>query len=261
MPYKNNMSSQSNEPFSAQRKLGYFCRTNKDMPTTSLQDNTQYYRDLVFNVVEDTLETSFPIARKNLGKKKWKKLVQHFFSNNACQTPILWKLPLEFYEFYQKEALPLKEQIPYFLDLLHFEWIETEVYMMQDILVTEKFSKDTEYANNILVGNPEIKILTLQYPVHLKRGKNISEEDCGQYFVSIHRGYDDKQVYFNDLSYPYVEMLVRIHEEYSTIEDLENILAKYENEASIIKEKTTAFLDFCLKQQIILGLKKTSHEE
>jgi len=240
------------ETFVLQQDLGLYCRTGIDEPETSNQNNTYQYRRIVFNVVKDTLKTAFPIARNFVGKKKWKKMVKHFFSNHKCQTPQVWKLPLEFCEFYTENSFPFEKKYIFLLELLQFEWLEIDVFMMEDEDVPPFVLNPTPTQKKI-VGNPEIKILSLSYPVHLKKAKNITEQDLGQYFVTIHRDLNDKQVYFNDLSYPFIEMLVAVNEGPTTVNDFEIIYSKYETDKIIIRQTVEEFIEFAKQNQILLG--------
>ena len=242
------------DTFALQQDLGLFCRTGLEAPKTSNQENTPEYRRIVFSIVKDTLKTAFPIARKFVGKKKWKKLVHHFFANHKCKTPQVWKLPLELCDFYRENPFPFKKQFPFLLELLQFEWLEIEVFMMEDADIPGFVAEPTS-KQKILVGNPEIKILGLQYPIHTKKTKDITEADIGEYFVTIHRNNIDKQVYFNDLSYPFIEMLIQLNEENITLKELEKVYSKYENDKTIAKKITAEFVAFAIENNLILGYK------
>lgn len=243
-----------NKTFALQTDLGLYCRTGRDQPETSIQEHTFHYRRLVYNIIKDTMKTAFPIARKLIGKKRWKKSVAYFFENHKCETPQIWKLPLEFCEFYEKNPFPFKKEFPFLKELLQYEWLEIDVFMMEDLPV-EKFKTKRISKKDILIPNPEIRILPLQYPVHIKKIKQITQEDKEQYFVSIHRDYYTKQVKFNDLSFALVEMLIRINEEETSIFDLENLFSKYENDTGKAEKVIDTFIDFALRHNLILGFK------
>ncbi|WP_374444313.1 DUF2063 domain-containing protein [Epilithonimonas sp.] len=246
------MSLTKTDTVTLQEDLAFYCRTGLQEPITSIQENTPEYRRIVFGIVKDTLKTAFPIARKFLGKKKWKKLVYYFFANHQCKTPQVWKLPLELCEFYREHSFPFKKEFPFLAELLYFEWLEIEVFMMEDSDIPE-FTLQARPEQKTIVANPEIKILGLQYPVHIKRAKDITEADIGQYFVTIHRNNIDKQVYFNDWAYPFIEMIIQINEQETTLKDLEKIYSKYESNKSTIRKTTEDFVHFAIKNNIILG--------
>lgn len=249
------MQLTKNKTFALQTDLGLYCRTGINQPKTSIQEHTFHYRRLVYNVIKDTLKTAYPLTRKLIGKKRWKKAVAYFFENHKCETPQIWKLPIEFCTYYTGNLLPFKKEFPFIKELLQYEWLEIEVFMMEDLSI-EKFKIETSSKEEALIPNPEIKILPLQYPIHIKKIKQITENDKGQYFVTIHRDYNTKQIKFNDLSYPFVEMLIKINEEETTIDDLKTMLSKYENNHNKIEIAISDFIDFAFQNNLILGFKQ-----
>jgi len=248
------MQLTKNKTFALQTDLGLYCRTGLNQPKTSIQEHTIHYRKLVYNVIKDTIKNAYPITHKLIGKEKWKKAVAHFFENHKCQTPQVWMLPKEFCDYYTENPFPFNEEFTFIKELLQYEWLEIEVFMMEDLPI-ERFKTETSSKEEVLIPNPEIKILPLQYPIHIKKIKQITEEDKSQYFVTIHRDYNTKQVKFNDLSYPFVEMLIKINEEDTTINDLKNVFSKYENEVSKIEIAVNDFLAFAFQNNLLLGFK------
>lgn len=246
------MQESVNKTFALQTELGNYCRTGLNEPKTSIQEHTFQYRRLVYNVVQDTLETAFPLAKKLIGEKRWEKATAFFFENHKCQTPQVWKLPREFAEFYAENAFPFKRNFDELATLLQYEWLEIEVFMMEDEPI-QPFEKDRKTAEDWLVPNPEIRILPVLYPYHLKNIDEISEEDKRQYFVSIHRDFSTKQVHFSDLSYPYVEALIKINEDRISTDDLYELLGKYDEDTEKVQQFAEEFIAFALDKNIILG--------
>ncbi|MFL9832816.1 HvfC/BufC N-terminal domain-containing protein [Chryseobacterium terrae] len=250
------MKKSINKTFMLQTELGNYCRTGLDEPKTTIQELTFQYRRLVFNVIEDTLTMAFPLTQELIGKKRWKKMVDFFFKNHKCETPQVWKLPKEFTDFYNGNLFPFKKQFDELSTLLQYEWIETEVFMMEDEPI-QYFEKERKNLDDLLVPNPEIRILPILYPYHLKKISEISKEDKGQYFVSIHRDFYSKRIHFLDLSYPYVESLIKINAEKVSSNDLYQILAKFHDDADKVKEYAEEFIAFSLDKNIILGFQNS----
>lgn len=249
------MQQAKSDTFALQSSLGLFCRTGDREPVTSIPGHTFHYRRLVFNVVKDTLKSAFPLSRKMIGKKKWQSAVGYFFEQHECQTPQIWRLPQEFQEFYQHRDFPFDKDFPMLRELMQYEWLETEVFMMEDLPVAE-FRRERLDENDIYIPNPEIKILALHYPVHTKEIQQISAADKGQYFVSIHRDHETKQVRFNDLSYPFVELLVAMNEQELTKTDLVRMLMRYESDINAVMSVLDEFEHFAFAATILLGYKK-----
>ncbi|MDH6253818.1 hypothetical protein M2347_003545 [Chryseobacterium sp. H1D6B] len=248
------MPNLKNETFTVQKELGKYCRTGFNEPSTSIQEHTFHYRRLVFNVIKDTLKTAFPMTRKLIGRKRWKKTVAYFFENHKCRTPQVWRLPQEFSDYFQDHDFPFKKKFLFLKELLQYEWLEIEIFMMEDLPVP-LFNKNRTSEESIFVPNPEIRILFLEYPIHSKNSKQISEKDKGQYFASIHRDYNTKQVKYNDLSYPFVEILIEMNEGLITKNRIIEILMKYETKKEIVLKIFDEFETFALEHNIILGYK------
>lgn len=248
------MLSPSNKTFSLQTDLALYCRTGLNEPDTSIQEHTFHYRRLVYNVIEDILTSAFPLTKKLIGKKRWNKMIHYFFENHKCQTPQVWKLPLEFSDYYQEKKLPFKREFPFLKTLLQYEWLEIEIFMMEDLPI-ENVRTEKKSIEDIIVPNPEIKILYTEYPFHIKNVKKITEEDKGQYFVSIHRDYETKQVMFNDLSYPYVEIILKANEGHYSQKDFIEILSKYDKDTEKVKQFYIDFEAFSMEKSIFLGYK------
>lgn len=240
----------------SQIHFGNYIRSGKNPPKTTVSENTYHYRELVYSVIKDTMSNAYPILKNYLIGKEWENAVQFFFEHHKSQTTQIWKLPLEFYEFYLENPFPTKKNIPFLNELMYFEWLEIEVFMMEDLEFLP-FNKIGNLKKDVLIPNPEIKILPLQYPIHLKQTKKITKNDKGQYFVSLHRDYYDKQVKFNELSLPFVEMLVLINEQETTFIDLYKILKNHESNSEKVSGQTEEFIEFALENNLILGYKKT----
>jgi hypothetical protein len=242
----------SNKTFSLQTDLALYCRTGLHEPPTSIPEHTFHYRRLVYNVIKDTLKGAFPITRKLVGKRRWKRMVMHFFEYHKCQTPQVWKLPQEFSDYYQQHDFPFKKKFPFLATLLQYEWLEIEVFMMEDLPV-DQFSVEKKSEEDGIIPNPEIKILCTEYPIHLKNVKEITEEDKGQYFVSVHRDFYTKQIQFNDLSYPFVEIILKANEGCFSRKDFIELLAGYDSDRVKIIKLYQAFEQFALQNTIFLG--------
>jgi hypothetical protein len=136
------------------------------------------------------------------------------------------------------------------LDLLLFEWKEVEVYMMEDI-EPHPFTSEKLYGAGYVL-NPEIQVLSLEYPVHLKNAKDITEADKGHYFVSLHREPETGKVLFTNIQYPHVQVIEKLAQDPVSFEKLLEIFLQYAPE----KQARRALLDFIdasISSKLILG--------
>lgn len=241
--------------FQLQSALGQYCKTGENPPHSSIDQHITHYHRLVQNVMADALERPFPITIQWIGRENWQLAVQYFIENHNCTEPQIWKLPFEFLQYYQQHPFPFDaEKFQALTELMHFEWLEVEVFMMDDEPIPS-FQAEGNINAAIFVPNPEIRILGMAYPFHLKAPELMTDADKGAHFVTVHRNINTKKVHFNDLSYPFVEMLLATHEKDCRFDDLQHLLLKYETQMDLNAERVLKFINFALEQQLILGFR------
>ncbi len=243
------------ETFEAQSLLADYCRTGIKPEIPGTNKNISRYRELVYNVVFDTLENAYPITFQLLGEDKWHELVQNFFSNHKAQSPQVWKLPFEFYEYLIENEFSEKPELPYLKDLLYFEWLEIELYNMEDLPVRE-YKPQGDWLIDIVVVNPETKIVQFEYPVHLTTPENL-EVNKGVYFLLAYRDLETREVEFVNLSGLYAIVVEQLlNAEYTLQEILDETASLFpDTEKNQLIEYTVNFLNEMKQKQFILGFK------
>ena len=197
---------------SHQANLASYCRTGTYSSIPGVNEkNVHHYRRLVYNVIEDTLRSAYPLTVNLLKPKEWETTVQRFFKEHACQTPQVWAMPKEFYTYLDENQPEIVKKYPFLLELLLFEWLEVELFMMPD--VPAEYSTNGNLLNDQLVINPEHILQAFSYPIHLKNAKFITITDKGNYFLAMHRLPESGKVEFTDLSPFLVRMLELLSEQ------------------------------------------------
>lgn len=238
-----------------QEDLAKFCRSGElttKIPV-SREASLSHYRRLVFNVVKNALKQAYPITHKLLKGKEWNTLVKRFFIEHDCQTPQVWKMPEEFAIYVKESGYVEKSDRPYLNDLLLFEWTEIEVHTMPDKDIPP-IKKEGNLFSNILVLNPEFRMLNLKYPIHIRPGGEAARLE-GNYYVLIFREPETGRVKFISLSM----LFAFVTEQLSThdiplkqlIKDCKKIF-EIEDESKLKKEMV-AFAEDLLYQKMILG--------
>lgn len=239
----------------AQSNLAEYCRTEvlQDIPGLT-EGRIQQYRRLIFNIILDTLSNAYPISLKLLGKEKWRNIVHHFFSTYACSEPQVWKMPLDFLKWFDQTELHEKDIYPFLANLIYFEWIELELYMMEDI-ASENLSNNGDFFKDNLVLNPESKILLLDYPVHTKNPTTITKKDKGNYYCLAYREPKDCKVKFIDLSSINAFVIEQLYKDLT----LDNIIQQIAQQTSLdlleIKKQIEPFITHIFTEKFILGFK------
>lgn len=203
----------------SQQSLANYCRTGEYTPIAGVREqHVQHYRRLVYNVIDDTLRSAYPLTFQLLNATEWNGLVQEFFREHACSSPQVWYMPKEFYEYFTQHQPEWWEKYPFIMELMLFEWLEVEVYMMEDRAASLSFTGDL--LKQPLALNPEHHLQYFTWPVHLKNAAQINPSDKGHYFLALHRHPNSGDVLFTSLSPALVCMLEYLQEAPATMETL-----------------------------------------
>ena len=219
-------------------------------------NRVHHYRRLVFNVVNDSLQSAFPITYDLLEENEWEELVDNFFGTHACQSYQIWKMPFEFYEYVLNSKTKLEKKYPHLLDLLLFEWSEIEVYMMEDAELSH-YNKRGDLLKDVILFNAEHKLLKLGYPVHLKNANEISRSDNGEYYVLLFREPETFKVRFVDLSVYFAWLIEEVKKKSQPLESILDEAEKiFPADKKTLLEKTIPFLNEMFERKFLVGFKK-----
>jgi len=242
------------DTYQQQSELAKYCRTNiLDNSLKVRKDRVHHYRRLIYNVVEDSLQAAYPLLNNLLSEEQWNKLVNDFFATHACQSTQIWKMPGEFYEFIKSNKLQLKTTYPHLDDLAYFEWIEVEMFMMEDIEYP-LFKTDGDWVYDKIAVNPEFRLLQLSYPVHIKNSQSITAANKGQYFLLVFREKETGKVQFIDISAMYALIIENIIKGLTLNEvllELKGIL-KFDN-MNLVIEQIIRFFNSLKKKGFLPG--------
>ena len=254
------MSTLSKETHKIQSDLSDYCRTDAlpDIPGAK-KEGLKTYRELVFGVVEDTLQSAYPITYKLLGEDQWLRLAEDFFAKHKCSNPQIWKMPFELIEHVQNTNYDKKIKKPWLTELLYFEWLEVEVYNMPDNKV-ENYASIKNWKEIIPVFNPDHRLVHFIYPVHQAKEEAILE-NTGNYFLLVYRSLEDYSVNFLEFS-PFLAMLFEyLINNRCSISSALNYMKQEYPQFNITAESETSIYDFFRFLQskgILLGTQKSA---
>lgn len=245
------------ETHSIQSQLAGYCRSGKLTVINGVDPNRlPHYRRLIFNVLNSTLERAYPIFRRIVGDDEWMQVVNDFQINHDTKEARIWMLPFEFYDFCKTHNYVKKFNRPYLNDLLYFEWIEIEIHTMPDKIIPE--SKEIgDLLDDLLIINPEYKLINLNYPVHNTQDDQLIEKQ-GNYFILVYREQRNLDVRFFEFSafFAFVFELItnkQLTGRKALIEA--SVQFGLEDENNVI-QNGIVFLNDLLIQGIILGFKR-----
>ena len=243
-----------NETIKIQNSVAEYCKTGieKDIPGVT-PDRLHHYRRLIYNIVDDTMETAFPVTKQWLTQEEWDILISDFLNLHPAQTPQVWKLPFEFYLFAKQNNYASKFNKKALNDLLYFEWLEIEIHTMPDKELSEIKNTGNTYTDP-LVLNPHSKLIRLEYPIHIQHADQASGNK-GNWQILIYRDNKTDIVHFIQLSplFAYVTELLKYKP--LSVKKMSNGIIRT---TDIINEKTLLtglipFIENMLNRTVILG--------
>lgn len=125
------------------------------------------YRELVYNGIEHSLLSCFPVLRKVLGKRRWARLVRAFIANHRCHSPFFRQIPDEFIQFLQTAWTSTEIYPKFILELAHYEWIELVLAISTHTPDLNRVDPAGDLLKQHPVLNPVLASLHYSWPVHL----------------------------------------------------------------------------------------------
>ncbi|WP_370979675.1 DUF2063 domain-containing protein [Agaribacterium sp. ZY112] len=136
---------------------------NQSRPDGVPERQSRVYEELLFNNISGFIDNCFPVAKTLFSELDWVALQRQFFSLWRCHTPIFSQIPLEFVHFTHEHADDISAP-HYFVELLHYEWMELEVDLDE-----HPWPEELE---DVLTLNPSARLLAYQWPVHTASADN-----------------------------------------------------------------------------------------
>lgn len=124
------------------------------------------YEELLFNNLEGFLLACYPVTRKLLGERAWKRAVRQFFVEHHCHSPLFRDIPKAFLDWLGEPAKARFPDLPYLTELMHYEWLELAVSISPE----EADPDAIDPAGDLLAGQPALhpsaRLACSRYPVH-----------------------------------------------------------------------------------------------
>lgn len=123
------------------------------------------YRDLLYNTVEDTLASAFPVMRRLSEEADWHRRVRHFYATHRSQEPQLHMLAEQFLRYLEsRESQP--HDPPFLGELAHYEWVELALSVSTAKIPESKATATEDSLNAQCQLSPLAWPLVYEWPVH-----------------------------------------------------------------------------------------------
>jgi hypothetical protein len=124
------------------------------------------YCELFYNNVEGFLSGTFPVLRKIQGDGRWHAMARDFFAHHHSRTPLFLEISREFLSWLRDERTPQPEDLPFLLELAHYEWTELALSVAEATITTDGIDPDGDLLDGIPVLSPLAWQLGYTWPVH-----------------------------------------------------------------------------------------------
>lgn len=134
------------------------------------------YRDLIYNNIESFLSGGFPVLRSLMSDDNWHQLVRGFVRDHRCHTPYFLEISQEFLLYLREGKACIPEDLPFILELAHYEWVELALDVSPEVLPKVLLDVLPEQENDSVQGaalldaslqiSPLAWRLNYNYPVH-----------------------------------------------------------------------------------------------
>jgi hypothetical protein len=216
----------------------------------------QVYRDLFYNNVEGFISGGYPVLRSLTSDEKWYRMVRDFFSSYRCQSPYFLEISQEFLNYLQNHRVSEQDDLPFMLELAHYEWVELAADTDSDDIPSTGFNPD----GNLLQGRPLVSplayVVSYQFPVHLIGPNYIpAQPPASPTFLIVFRtvGNDVKFMEINAVTAQLL-LLLEQHPEFTGLDAIECIASelKHIDKNSVVDGGKQA-LDQLRTSGIVLG--------
>ena len=124
------------------------------------------YAEMFFNNIDDQLSTNFPVLRRITNDAQWHAMVRDFMIRHRSETPFFTEVGLEFLEYLQQEREPEHGDLPFMLELAHYEYVELAVAISDADAQLADYDPNGDLLQGRPLVGPTVWNLTYQWPVH-----------------------------------------------------------------------------------------------
>lgn len=125
----------------------------------------QVYRELIYNNIEGFIAGAFPVLRSLITDADWRVIVETFVARHRSHSPYFLAISEEFLVFLSEDSSCLPGNLPFALELAHYEWIELALDISSETLPAAVASERDPLTAPLSLS-PLAQLLCYQYPVH-----------------------------------------------------------------------------------------------
>ncbi len=173
----------------------------------------QIYRELFYNNLEGFVANAFPVLRSLMADGPWHAMVRDFFAQHYCQTPYFLEIAQEFLVYLQNERVAGLDDLPFALELAHYEWLELAMDVDVSQVPDSGFNPDGNLLHGRPVLSPLVNVACYHYPVHRIGVDFIPEQPPSEAtYLVVYRNLQD-EVRFMEINAVTARLLILLQEQ------------------------------------------------
>ncbi len=188
------------------------------------------YSNLFYNNIEDFMSTTYPVLCEILGEQRWHTLIRDYFANHKAHTPLFPEMPREFLVYLEEERQPQADDLPFMLELAHYEWIELALSISELSNDASLLSEHANFLEEVPVLSNLAWLLSYQFPVQ-QISKDYQPDHPAEQATHIvaARLEDDAQISFTEVN-PVIARLLQLIKENKQSLNGKQLLTQIANE-------------------------------
>jgi len=161
------------------------------------------YRELLYNNVESFIANTYPVLRKIMPDDRWHAMIRDYFAHHVSHTPLFPEMPREFLQYLEHECEPQPDDLPFMLELAHYEWVELALSLLDEKIDATEIDPHGDLLDGIPVISPLAWALSYRFPVH-KISPDFQPSEAGgmQTHLIVYRdaGFDVRFIEINSVT-------------------------------------------------------------
>lgn len=151
-----------------QRQFALHMRNPSENPAPEgLEDRRlAIYRRLIFNNIRTLLSKNFPVVKTLFGDEGWNQVIRDFIVQHRAKTPLFPEVAREFLQYLQTYRIENSDDMPFLLELAHYEWMELALIMDANDPEFIECDPDGDLLTTTPVMSPVAWTLGYNWPVH-----------------------------------------------------------------------------------------------
>ena len=151
------------------------------------------YQDLFYNNIEGFISGGFPMLRQLMDDDSWHVMVRDFMVSYRCHSPYFLEISQEFLLYLQNVRVPQTGDLPFMLELAHYEWVELALDVADEDISEIAVSEHTDWLSELPIVSPLAWSLSYHYPVH-KIGSDFQPDkpSAQPTFLVVYRDRNDR---------------------------------------------------------------------